>query len=93
MITEIFRYFVRKNFSVSFEKVSNEDIDKIGIQFHKYLDDKLNEKQKSILPTNIADILINSEHPLKQNGFDPAYVCHFIQWIEQESKKENQAEY
>ncbi len=85
--TEIFRYFIRKNFSSSFEKISNEDIDKIGVAFHKYLDEKLNEKQKLILPKNVADILINSEHPLKQNGFDPAYVAHFIQWIKAESSK------
>lgn len=80
---DTFRYFVRKNFAESGNKMSNEDIDKLGIEFHKYLDNKLNEEQKlRILPKSPMDVIINSEHPFKTNGFEPAYVLHFTQWVE-----------
>lgn len=32
------------------------------------------------------DLIINSNHPLKMNGFEPAYMAHFIQWAKPKSK-------
>ena len=82
-MTDTFRYFIRKNFS-EFGEISNEVIDEIGIEFHKHLDGKLNEEQKEkILPKSAMDIIINSEHPFKTNGFEPAYVLHFTQWLKE----------
>ena len=87
---ETFRYFIRKNFSEIGLKLSNEDIDKIGLDFHKYLDTELNEEQKEkILPKSAMDVIMKAEHPLKNNGFDPAYVLHFNQWIKEELKKQS----
>ena len=80
---DTFRYFIRKNFVEAGKEMSNEDIDELGIEFHKYLDEKLNEEQKQkILPKSPMEVIMNMEHPLKRNGFEPAYVLHFTQWVE-----------
>lgn len=80
---DTFRYFIRKNFVDAGKEMSNEDIDDLGIEFHKYLDEKLNDEQKErILPKSAMDVIMKSEHPLMTNGFEPAYVLHFTQWVE-----------
>jgi len=82
---DIFRFFIRKNFAEAGQQMSNEDIDEIGIEFHKYLDEKLTDEQKKrILPKSQMEVIMNMAHSLKTNGFEPAYVLHFAQWIEQQ---------
>ena len=89
----VFRYFIRKNFEDIGDELSNEDIDEIGIEFHKYLDEKLSDEQKQkILPKDAISVVINSDHPFKTNGFEPAYVLHFTQWIKQSVEKELEEE-
>lgn len=89
----VFRYFIRKNFEDIGDELSNEDIDEIGIEFHKYLDEKLSDKQKQkILPKDVISVVVNSDHPLKTNGFEPAYVLHFTQWIKESIEKELESE-
>jgi hypothetical protein len=86
---DTFRYFIRKNFS-EIGEISNEDIDEIGIEFHKYLDSKLNDDQKAkILPKSAIDVIMNSDHPLKTNGFEPAYMLHFTQWTKEQSESQD----
>jgi len=29
---------------------------------------------------------MNSEHPFKTNGFEPAYVLHFTQWVKEQQE-------
>ena len=87
---DLFRYFVRKQYEGV--EISNEDIDELRIEFAKYLH-KLNltDKQKeNTLPKSAFDVMLNSEHPLKMHGFEPAYVFHFATFIE-EAKKEAEA--
>ena len=89
---DTFRYFIRKNFPEIGSELSNKDIDKIGVEFHKHLDSKLNDEQKKrILPKNTMDVIMKSEHPFKPNGFEPAYVLHFTQWVKEQW--EAQSEY
>ena len=84
---DTFRYFIRKNFPEFGNEISNEDIDEIGIEFHEHLDSKLSEEQNErILPKNAMDVIMKSEHPLKTNGVEPAYVLHFTQWIKEQSE-------
>ena len=84
---DTFRYFIRKNFPEFGNEISNEDIDEIVIEFHEHLDSKLSEEQNErILPKNAMDVIMKSEHPLKTNGFEPAYVLHFTQWIKEQSE-------
>lgn len=79
---DTFRYFIRKNFPEAGNEMSNIQIDKMGEDFHKYLDNKLDDEQKEkVVPKNAMDVIMNSDHPLKQNGFEPAYVLHFTQWV------------
>lgn len=84
---DTFRYFIRKNFPEIGGELSNKDIDEIGVEFHKHLDGKLSEEQKErILPKNAMDVIINSGHPFKTNGFEPAYILHFTEWVKEQSE-------
>ena len=83
----LFRYFLRKNYKKI--EISNEECDELGENFYKYLRNlKLTEEQKkNILPKNIFDVILNSDSPLRTNGFPPAYVLHFSEHIEKEKQK------
>ena len=88
---DLFRYFVRKQYSDIV--ITNEQIEEIRIGFAEYLNDlNLNEKQKeNIIPKNTFDVIFNSDHPFRMNGFPPAYVFHFCTYIEglqKEAKKQ-----
>ena len=87
---EVFRFFIRINFPDFGSKISNDDIDELGILFHKHLDSKLTEEQKQkILPKDSMTVIMQMEHPLKTNGFEPAYVLHFTLWIREQSEATN----
>jgi len=86
---DTFRYFIRKNFP-EIGDMSNEEIDQIGVEFHNHLDTKLNDEQKKrVLPKSAVDVVMNSDHPFKTNGFEPAYVLHFTQWIKEQSEAQS----
>ncbi len=69
---DTFRYFIRKNFP-EIGDMSNEEIDQIGFEFHNHLDSKLNDEQKlRVLPKSAVNVIMNSKHPFKTNGFEPA---------------------
>lgn len=81
MPSTCFRFFVRKNYpSVD---ISNEDLDELCVEFNNYLD-ALNlapELIKKISPKNEMEVILNMDNPLKQNGFHPAMLLHFDQFI------------
>jgi hypothetical protein len=78
---DLFRYFLRKTYKEV--DMSNEDIDEIGEGFYKYLQnlELTDEQKKNILPKDIFDVILNAEHPLRTNGFPPAYVFHFVEYV------------
>jgi hypothetical protein len=79
---DTFRYFIKTNFVEAMEQMTIQAIDELGEEFHRYLDIKLKDETKEkILPKNAMDVIMNIDHPLKQNGFHPAYVMHFHEWI------------
>ena len=84
---DLFRYFIRKIYKGV--EISNDDIDAINVEFAKYLEAlNLTEVQKqNILPKNTLDVLFNSEHPFRVEGFPPAYILHFDRFVEQEKSK------
>ena len=87
-MSDTFRYFIRKNFPEMGNELTNEQIDEIAEDFHDHLNNILNEDQKEkIIPKSPIEVIMNSDHPLKVNGFEPGYVLHFTQWIEDEVKK------
>ena len=77
----LFRYFLRKQYKDV--EISNEECDELNTDFHKHLTSlKLSEKQKeNIMPKSEIDVIMNSEHPLRMDGFSPAYVFHFGEYI------------
>jgi len=80
-MTDIFRYFIRKNWKEAGKTLTNEDIDGLGIEFYKYLDETLTEEVKDkIIPKTPMDIIMD-ESILKHNGFHPAYTLHFTDFI------------
>jgi hypothetical protein len=84
---ELFRYFIRKLYNGV--DISNDDIDEINNEFSNYLNNlNLTDLQKeNILPKSIFDVLLNSDHPFRVNGFPPAFVIHFEQFVEKEKAK------
>jgi hypothetical protein len=84
----IFRFFLRKNYPST--EFSNYDADELGKSFYEYLQElELNDEQKkNVLPKDMFDIVLNQEHPLRTFGFSPAYVYHFVTFIEELNKKE-----
>ena len=84
---DLFRYFIRKLYNDI--EISNKQCNIIRIEFSKYLN-QLNltdEQKKKILPKNEIDVIMNTEHPFRINGFPAAYVFHFIKFIEKEKEK------
>ena len=81
MPSTLFRYFVRKNYPTV--EISNEDLDEVCTGFNEYLKDlNLSDETKSkIIPKNEMEVILNSDHPLKQNGFHSALLLHFDQFI------------
>lgn len=81
MPSTCFRFFVRKNYPSV--EISNEYLDELCVEFNAYLD-SLNltpELIKKISPKNEMEIVMNMDNPLKQNGFHPAMLLHFDQFI------------
>lgn len=89
-----FRFFIRKHEEEGGMKLSNEDIDELGVDFAKYLSSLgLNEKQKNnIIPKNAIDIIMNMDHPLRRFGFPLGFAAHFYEFVEIEKKKWEEGE-
>lgn len=83
----LFRFFIRKQYKGI--NISNEDCDGLRIEFAKYLYKlELTDKQKeNILPPNTMEVIMNADHPYKMNGFPPAYVYHFTEFVEKMKKE------
>jgi hypothetical protein len=82
----LFRFFFRSIFSDT--NATNEELDEINIEFSDYLRKKCTEQQlQNFLPKSEIDVILNKNHPLRTNGFDPAFVLHFLQFAEIEAKK------
>lgn len=81
MPSTCFRFFVRKNYPSV--EISNEDLDELCTEFNSYLDalNLTSEFIKKIAPKNEMEVVMNMDNPLKQNGFHPAMLLHFDQFI------------
>jgi hypothetical protein len=84
---DLFRYFLRKNFNGT--EMTNEECDEVGEAFYEYLRglNLTDEQRENILPKDTFDVILNIGHPLRTNGFPPAYVLHFTQFVEQEKER------
>ena len=79
---DVFRYFIRKNWRNVGLLMTNYEIDKLGIEFHFYLNNKLNGEQKAeIVSKDLVGVLFNLKNPSKKNGFHPDYAIHFNDFL------------
>lgn len=95
---DTFRFFIRKNWVEAGKLLDNESIDNLGITFHEYLNDTIDGATwEKIVPKNALDVMYNMDNPTYTNGFHPAYMLHFTEFVrtmneemEQEMKRDNQ---
>lgn len=86
MQKELFRYFLRKNYKNI--DLTNEECDEIGEAFEHYLNQKCTPQQlKNFVPESPMEVIMNEDSPLKQNGFHPAFVLHFMDFVELQKEK------
>jgi hypothetical protein len=83
MDLKIFRFFIRKNYSEFSEtlQLTNYDLDELGKSFNEYLEKLPIELVEKITPKNEIEVIMNIDHPLKMNGFHPALLLHFNEYI------------
>jgi hypothetical protein len=78
---DIFRYFIKKVFPEFGDITSIEDIDMLGEEFQKYLDELPAAVKEKIMPKSAPAVLLLADHPTKHHGFEPGYVLHFTTWV------------
>jgi len=79
---EWFRYFLRKNYPQVMGVVENEQCDEIGVEFDKYMKEKCAEEVlEKIMPKDAMEVILQADHPLKMNGFHPALLLHFDEFV------------
>jgi hypothetical protein len=80
MEKEIFRYFLRKVHKLT--EPTNEECDEIHDSFMEYLNNKCSpEQMENFMPTTLFDLISNSGHPFRTEGFHPAYILHFSEFV------------
>jgi flagellar biosynthesis protein FliP len=79
----LFYFFIRKNFPEA--NATNEEIDEINKAFSEYLINKCTQEQlNNFMPKSEADVIFNTEHPFRMNGFHPAFVYHYSEFVQQQ---------
>lgn len=80
MSSSLFRFFIRKNYKEL--EIENEEIDAIGIAFSEYLKNKLTDEQlERIVPKSEIDVIMTADSLLRESGFHPALVLHFMEFV------------
>ena len=67
-------------------EVSMEEINEIGKMFKEYLQEKFVGKEDKLEPIWNIDpmkVIFNTGRPLKVNGYEPALIIHFCNFIEE----------
>jgi hypothetical protein len=82
MDKEIFRYMLRKVYKIT--EPTNDECDEICAGFTAYLNKKCTPEQlEKFLPRTIMQVILKAEHPLKTEGFHPALILHFSEYVRQ----------
>lgn len=80
---DIFALFIRSMYPI--ENIGNSEMEHLHTDFNKYLH-SLNLSEdiiNKIVPKSLADVLLKQNSPLHKNGFHPAFVLHFTQYIKE----------
>ena len=95
MNTQYFPHFCRANFPET-QNESNELLIEMGNHFKEYLEDKFKDNMDKLEPIWNIDpmkVIMQMGHPFKTNGYHPALLIHFSQFVEKIKKEaENQSE-
>lgn len=89
---DLFLFFLRVNYPNIYDifKINPFETSKeINLRFSKYLKNKCSEEQlKNFLPESHANVLLYflNKHPLYINGFHPAFIIHFNNFLIVERK-------
>jgi len=83
----IFRYFIRIQFPDIKDQLTNDDLDALNEGFNEYLNKIPEEKRNNFLPNKETDLIVNITNPLYFNGFHPAFVLHFTEFIKTEQMR------
>ena len=76
----IFRHFVRINYKDI--EIENYLLDGMCVEFNEYLNKNVTEdKLANFIPKSTMEVCFNSNHPLKHNGYHPALLLHFDNFI------------
>jgi len=84
-----FPHFLRINFSHLVEEgISNEECKKAGNDFQLYMNEHIPiHVQAKLLPKDLADIIMNLDNPRRTNGYEPALVIHFMDFLKVQFEK------
>jgi len=88
MDLQYFPHFIRKNFPDA--PGTNEQLIEIGKEFKAYLLETFKGKEdklEAIWDISPMKVIMNSYHPFKVNGYEPALLIHWDLFI-QKMKKE-----
>jgi len=89
MNVKYFPYFCRANYP-EIRGESDELLIELGEHFKKYLEDKFKDnldKLEPIWDIDLMKIIMNQGHPLKINGYHPALLIHFSEFIEKQKNE------
>ena len=86
---ECFRHFVRVQYPGV--AIDNDGLDEMWPVFDEYLREKVgDEKAEAWYPKSPLDVILNSEHPFKTLGYEPALIIHFGNFVkEKQEEQEN----
>jgi hypothetical protein len=80
MEKETFRYFLRKVHGLT--EPTNEECDEICDSFMTYLNNKCTPKQlDNFMPQSVVEVVMGQGNPFKMDGFHPAFVLHFQEYV------------
>lgn len=83
MDTQYFPHFCRANFK-ELQNEPNEMLIELGEHFKEYLQKKFEDKMdklESIWDISPIKVIMQQGHPLKMNGYHPALLLHFSDFI------------
>ena len=83
---KIFPIFLQSNYPKFNNELNKELRERLWGEFEIYLNKLSEEIKNKILPTGLADVMLNVDNPLRQNGWHPALILHFNQFFEKIDK-------
>jgi len=84
-----FYHFMRSNFPEATKEVSGTVLSDVSFMFSDYLDKLPEDLYKEIVPCSNVDVIMKmtAPPPFYENGYHPALVAHFHQFLEQSKSK------